>query len=350
MGEYENNIRIIEELLEEAGLAGEYCVTFRQMMASLLKGEVAEVATMLSSHLKHLLLDEFLLNKQALLQILLLVIVTALFSNVSVFLRNAYTAETGFLVTYMVLFGIVSANFFVLWRMTESVIRQVVALMKVLLPVFCLTLTATTGLTTATASYQFFLILIAVLEWGVRIVILPGCSFYVLLQMVNYLDYEESFRYLADFLEKGIVWMLRAAFAVVAGTQAIQGILLPAIDSIESGALQKGIRMIPGIGNSVSGVLGALVGSSVVIKNCVGVAGVLLLFVLIAVPVVKLVFFFISYQLLMAVLGPVADRRVLGCLGAAATGGKLLFQSLVCVAGLFFVSIAIIAYTTNMRV
>ena len=83
------------------------------------------------------------------------------------------------------------------------------------------------------------------------------------------------------------------------------------------------MAMIPGIGNAVNGVSELLLGSGIMIKNCVGAAALIVLVILVSVPMAQagcIVFF---YKVAAAVVEPVADKRIAGCLKGMAQGGML---------------------------
>ena len=68
---------------------------------------------------------------------------------------------------------------------------------------------------------------------------------------------------------------------------------------------------------------------------------------LIAVPCVKIFLFIFAYQLISALLQPIAQKRVAHLLGAAASSAKLLFQAVVTCAGLFLIGIVIVTAATS---
>ena len=73
----------------------------------------------------------------------------------------------------------------------------------------------------------------------------------------------------------------------------MQGIVAPAKDRLLYGTAGRAMAMIPGIGNTVNGVSELLLGSGIMIRNCVGAAGLIVLIILVAVW-----YFFIKLQLL----------------------------------------------------
>jgi stage III sporulation protein AE len=75
---------------------------------------------------------------------------------------------------------------------------------------------------------------------------------------------------------------------LVLGFHLIQSMVLPYVDSLKTGAVQKIIGVIPGIGQGVNSVAQMMLGSGVLIKNTIGAAGIILLLILSMIPLLKL--------------------------------------------------------------
>ena len=99
--------------------------------------------------------------------------------------------------------------------------------------------------------------------------------------------------------------------------------------------------MLPGVGNALSGVGELLLGSGILIKNCVGVAALLILLALGMLPVLKLWSLSLLYKLAAVVVEPVADKRIAGCLKGMADGGFLYLKLVAYCLVLLLVTIAL---------
>ena len=78
-------------------------------------------------------------------------------------------------------------------------------------------------------------------------------------------------------------------------------------------------------------------------KNGIGTAAILIILLICLPPLVKIAIFTVSYKVMAALLQPIADKRFVGCMGTVAEGGGLLLKSTAMVAGMFMISIAIVA-------
>lgn len=347
--ELEHDFQIIEDMLRQYNILGAESLSFRDIVEKLMDGKLDQVYTMCKERIGQLMFGEILANKNAMIQIFLIVIIGILFSNVATIFQNTYLGEAGFFVTYMLLFGVVATNYFTIGSMAQEAVERLLNFMKVLIPTYSIAVTTAAGVTTATVMYQSFMMLIGLLEWVLTYVVFPFIHLYFILQMVNSMDVEPPLSKLAELIEKGIMVAGKTILAVMVGFQMIQGILLPAVDSMGSTALRKGLEAIPGFGKGAGMVVNTMLGSSVIIKNSIGIAGMIIILIVMLGPIVKLGLFSFAYRVLIAVLQPVLDGRTMGCLNGVATVGKLLLHIVITATTLFFLCMAIVAYSTNVN-
>ena len=89
--------------------------------------------------------------------------------------------------------------------------------------------------------------------------------------------------------------------------------------------------------------------TAVVIKNSIGAAGILILLVLVVPPLLKIGAVVLSYMAAGILLQPVSDKRITGAIDAVIKSGKLMMQMIVTMTVLFILSIALIAFSTNVN-
>ena len=111
--------------------------------------------------------------------------------------------------------------------------------------------------------------------------------------------------------------------------------------------MQKAVGAIPGIGDAADGIAQIVMGSAVLIKNSIGVIMLLFLFVLCAVPVLKISLITCAFKGCAAVMGMTGDKRICECTNQIGDGGGLLLRATLTVIALFMIIIAIAAYTTG---
>ena len=133
------------------------------------------------------------------------------------------------------------------------------------------------------------------------------------------------------------------------GLNGIKSLILPLSDSLKMSVLFKAVSMIPGIGNSAQTVSKTIVGSAVLVKNSIGVAAVIVIAVIIGIPLLKLVVMAFLYQLLGAVLEPVADSRIVKAVLVLSGSLENIIYMIAVTVVLMCLTMAIICFATNIN-
>ena len=133
----------------------------------------------------------------------------------------------------------------------------------------------------------------------------------------------------------------------VIGLNAIKGLISPMLDSLKGTAVTRLVGMIPGAGTAVDAVTGVILGSGALIKNSMGVAAMLVIIMLCAIPVIKLFVFAYGCKAAGAFLEPVAEKNYTECINGMHEGVKLLMVSSMNAGIMFLVTLAIVCVSTN---
>ena len=152
---------------------------------------------------------------------------------------------------------------------------------------------------------------------------------------------------MAELIRDGVRFGVKAVFGLMMGMNVIQGLIIPVSAEVKNMAVVRMGGALPGVGGSVSSVLQTVLCAGKLVKNAVGVAGVIAVFFVCAVPLLQMVVSRILLQLAAAVLQPVSDRRLIRGLGGAVKAVDLYIYTVGVGALLFISSIAVIsAFTT----
>ena len=154
---------------------------------------------------------------------------------------------------------------------------------------------------------------------------------------------------MADYMKGMIKFLLKGFLSVLLGVQLIQSMILPAVDSMKNTVLQKGMSAIPGIGSGLNSAMTMVIGSAVVIKNSIGAVGILVLIMIIVPPVIEITAVVLTYLLAGIMIQPISDKRITGAMDAVIQSGKLMLSMIFTMALLFILSVALIAFSTNVN-
>ena len=289
---------------------------------------------------------EFKANLGSLIKLLTIAVIAAVFTNFSHTFQNSQVADTGFYVTYLLMFVILSTTFISATSIAASTLSKVLDFMKALVPTYCMTIAFCTGASSSTIYYEGILALITGVNAILIKVILPLTNIFMMATLANNLSSEDMLSKLADLLATIIRWILKTLLAVVIGIGTIQSLIAPAIDQVKRSAVMKATDAIPGVGGILSGVAETVLGAGVLLKNCIGVGGLIAILIICAIPLIKLVIYVLIYKLLAAAIQPISDRRIINCVSACSQATSLLLQTVFVAAVLFEIAITIVAVST----
>ena len=292
---------------------------------------------------KKFLYQQFLPDKKILVQVILLVLIASLFSNFTGVFEKGETGEISFYMVYLFLLTILMKSFGQMSHTISSSLEDFVLFMKALMPSYFLAVTAAGGVASAMIFYNMVLAVIYVIQIVLLKLVIPGIHLFVLFQLVNYLHKEDILSKMAEFFKMILEWTLHTCVAVLVGMQIIQNMISPAVDSLKREVIGKTAAAIPAVGNANDGVTEVALGTAVLIRNCIGVVGILVLLLLGLPPIIRLGITTLTYKLLAAVVQPVADKRMTGCLSTMGEGCRLLLRVLLTVELLSLITIAILS-------
>jgi len=133
----------------------------------------------------------------------------------------------------------------------------------------------------------------------------------------------------------------------VVGFSAIKGLIVPVADQVKRSALYKASEAIPGVGDALGGVTTTILGAGILLKNAIGVTGLIVIITICAVPFIKLLMITAVYKVGGAALQPISDKRFIECISASSKSAALLLQAVFVGAVLFLLAITIVAVTTG---
>lgn len=317
--------------------------SIEEILNQILKGESLFQKETMSKWFKNIVKAQLQREQKAMFQVVLLVLLAAVFSNFTAVFGDGKTGETSFYITYMLLLALLIKSFGSMGVELKELLENFILFLKALMPSYFLAVTASSGSATAMIFYEAVLFLIYVIQVVFLKGIVPAIYVLALVELVNYLHSEDFLSKMAELLQTLIEWSLKSCMAVVLGMQLIQNMIGPAMDSLKRDIIGKTAASIPGIGNAINGVTEVALGTAVIIRNGIGVVGIIILVCIGIRPVIRLALLAFLYKLLAAIVQPVSDKRMTGALSTIGNGYVLFLKVLLCMELLIFITIAILS-------
>ncbi len=320
---------------------------FGDTVMKIMKGETELSAELVIRLLEDRLFYEFRSGREGLIRILLLAVMAAIFTNFSGVLKNEQIGGIGFYVLYMLLITVAFRSFQVVLDSATVGMEHLIVFMRALGPVYFLAVAVAAGSSTSIVFYNLVLVLIYIVEVLVLNFLIPLLHIYMVVKVLNYISTEEYLSKLAELIEFGVLWTSKTLLTAIVGLNLIQGLITPAVDSLKRGVLSKGVEAIPAIGDAIGGVTEVFLGTAVLMKNGIGAAGAGICILICVVPALQIFAITVLYKLVAALIQPISDPRIVGCISAVGDTSRLLLKLVFTTCILFLLTIAIVAATTT---
>lgn len=320
---------------------------FASIFQKLVSMRFTEAAQEIGQWMTGAVLQEIFSSKIFIGELAGILLFASVFSNISSAFQSYGVSDSGFLISYFLVFSIIFTNFTVMIAMFKDTVVLLSSFLKVLLPVYTLAVSLSGNLSTGIVFYEYFMIVVLFLNWIFLNVFLPLLQYYFLLELISHFSQKQNISKLCEGLYFLLAKGIQVIFFLLFGFHLLETMIASSFDGAKNSILNKMIGLIPGAGSIVQSVAGTAIGSSLVIKNAVGAAGILFLLIFLLLPLVKLFIYIFLYFLLSVVLEPIADERFILCINAAVKCGTLMIKVLCMSSVLFIVVIALTSLTTN---
>ena len=334
----------IEDLLDD--IFPEKKTDFQDLIKGMLNGETEPSLQVIGEMISDQFFYEWKSSKAGMVHILLIVIVAAVFTNFSNVFQNKQISEISFYVLYLLLITIGLNSFRILIVSASENLERLIGFMKVLGPVYFLAVAFAAGSSTSILFYNLVLLLIYLVELVILNFLIPFVQVYIVVKVMNNLSEEDYLSKFAELCETVIAWTLKTLLAGVTGVNIIQGLLSPAIDSLKRSVVGRSAEAIPVVGDAIGGVTEVMLGTAILIKNGIGVAGALVCIGICLVPIIQMAVVTLLYKLIAAMIQPVSDKRIVGCISSIADGCQMLLRIIFTTGVLFLLTIAVVTATT----
>lgn len=339
---YDDIQEAIDNIMER-----EETIDFCDYVGKLMSGEETFSLSAIGNKLIQSIKGEISAHAATFGRLISIALIAAIFTNLSMAFKYNQVSETGYYVTYLLLFGLLISSFINASKIASTVIYQVLDFMKALVPAYYMSVAFCSGSMSSFAFYKVALVLITLVDFIIIKAVIPLVNFYLIIVLANNLSKEDMLSKLAGLLETIIKWTLRSLLAAVIGFQAIQGLIVPVADQVKRSVVFRASSALPGVGNTIGSVAETVIGSGVLLKNAIGVAGLVVIIIICSIPIIQLVLVTLIYKFSSAALQPISDKRIIECISASAKSAQMLLQCVVVGAILFLISITIVAISTG---
>ncbi|MBD5551590.1 MAG: hypothetical protein HDQ96_10555 [Lachnospiraceae bacterium] len=290
---------------------------------------------------------EFSAGREIFMNILLLAVLSSLFTVVMDIVENKQVSHLGFYFLYLLLCIMLSRVFGSIYSEAEEILLSMTDFVKILIPAYTAALGMTSGSATATIYYEGVLLVIWCVEEVLCRVVLPGIELYMLLAVMDGIWTGERLTGILQSVKQAIEFLMKAILWVVGSIGILQAMITPVIDSLKWNTAKKVAGMVPGVGNISEGISEIFVGSAILIRNGIGIFFTVVLLFMCLAPLCK-IFVVAGCLKFSSTLGAVVNHsKLTSCADKVGEASFLLCKVLLTGMGLFLLCIAISVLAVN---
>lgn len=334
----------LDGFLEESGVS----MTFYELLEKIIdQGWGIESITDIVYWARDLLFAEITANKMLFLEVILITFCFSLLKNTAGNFGSSYISDVCFLLVYSVLALMLLKSIYIFQGIVVDTIERSVSFMRIFVPCFCTGMFFASNVYASAGFYQIAFVVIYLVEWAFENALLPCIHVYALLQIFNNFFEETQFGNLADLLQTVVTWGLKIAGTAVFGLSVVQNLINPVKDRLAHGTAAKVASAIPGVGGAANSVSEVLLGSGMIIKNGIGIAGIVVLVCIGIGPLLKTGIITLLYKIMAAVVEPLSDKRISGCIKQLSNAALLYMKVQGYCLMMFFITIALAVSATS---
>lgn len=295
------------------------------------------------------LFHELILNGKLLGLLLILTLFSIVLQTLHTAFEGSAVSKIAYFVVYIVLLFIALNSFYAAVGYAKEAIDTMGSFMIALLPLV-LGLMASFG-NLAAVSFFHPIVIFLIHSSGVLVssFILPLLFLSALLLIVSSLNESYKVTHLANLFKSISLGVLGVFLTIFLGVMSVQG----AISAVQDGVAMKTAKFITGnfipvVGRTFTDAADTMLSASLLLKNAVGLVGVVVILFFALFPAIKIFAIAVIYKIAAAVLQPIGDGPIITTLNTISKYIVYILACLLAVSFMFLLAIVIIIVASNI--
>lgn len=338
----------LSQLQELLGVVEEQGSLFKSMgpvdiINSLLHGESIFQWDQVLSGLSAFFFSQVQGSLTLAIEVFAMCILIGLLNNMSSSFSENAASKLGALVCSLIIIVLCLRDFVNIYNLCADSVTLMVRAMQILLPILIPLLLAMGGVTAGSILNPVIMGAIAILSTVILSYIMPAVFMACVFVLVNSLSEKDYIKKLAKFLRGFAMFLMGLTVTLFSGLISIQGVVTKSADGMLMKTAQFSIdNFIPIIGGFAADSVDLILSCTTIIKNGVGVAGLLIIVTLMVIPMIKIFAIAVIYKVLAVVLEPISGKKISDCIDDVGNTVITLGVVLLLTGILFFIFLAIL--------
>lgn len=280
--------------------------------------------------------------------IIIIIVIHSILKSISEGLENKSVAQITYYVQYILIVTLIMTNFAEVLQMVKTSIQNLVGFMNSLVPLL-ITLMLTTGnIASASLLEPIILFIISFIGNFITTIILPFVLVSTALSIVSKVSNRIQVDKLSKFFNSTVIWILGIVLTLFVGLISVEGSLSSTVDGITAKTTKAAVsNFIPVVGKILGDAVDTVMGCSNILKNAVGIVGVVIIITICVEPVIKLAILMGLYYLVGAICQPIADEKIVKLLEEIGNTFKILLAIMCSISVMLIIGTTLVIKVTN---
>ncbi|MGM2730329.1 stage III sporulation protein AE [Bacillus cereus group sp. Bce005] len=295
------------------------------------------------------LFHELVANGKLLGTLIMLTIFSALLQSLQSAFSKSSVSKIADAVVYMVLIIFALNSFYVVMTYARETIQTMVDFILALLPILLALIATGGGVVSVSFFHPIIIFLMNTSGLLMNYIVLPLLLLATILSIVSTMSDQYKVTKLSKLLQNVSVGIIGIFLTIFLGVLSVQGTATAVADGIavKTAKFVTG-NFIPVVGRMFTEAADTVISASGLLKNTVGIIGLVILCLIVAFPAIQIFCIAFIYKFAAAVLQPVGSGAIIQCLDIIGRSIIYVFACLAIVSFMFFLSITIIIAAGNI--
>ncbi|WP_256992394.1 stage III sporulation protein AE [Paenibacillus sp. XY044] len=294
---------------------------------------------------------EVLYNGKLLVTIVILSIMSMILETLQAAFERKTVSKVAYALCYMVIIVLAINSFNVAIGYAKEAIDRMIDFMMAMIPLLFALLASMGNIVTVSVTHPLIIFMINTIGTLIHVMVFPLLFFSAVLHLVSSLSDKYKLTQMANLLRNISVGLLGVLLTVFLGVISVQGITGSITDGVTIRAAKYvSGSFIPVVGKMFADATDTVISASLLVKNSIGLAGVIIILFLCAFPAIKILTLALIYKVSAAIMQPLGDSPITTCLDTIGKSMIYVFAALAAVGLMFFLAITIMLTAGNVTV
>ena len=280
--------------------------------------------------------------------ILIIVLIHSVLKSISDNLNNKSVAQITYYVQYILIATVIMTNFSSIITLTKEAVGNMISFIQLLFPLLMTLMLASGSVVSVNLVQPIILFIINLISNIFQSIIIPIILVGTALAIVSKISDRIQIDKLSKFLKSSSVWAIGILLTIFVGVLSIEGTLGSSVDGITAKTAKAAVSsFIPVVGKVLGDAVDTVIGCSAILKNAIGIVGVIVVIAICITPILKLAIITIIYHLTAALCEPIADSKIVSLITQMADTFKILLAILCSISVMLIIGITLVINISN---